>query len=154
MKTLCVGEALIDMICTDRGHPLSEGSHFVVKPGGAPANVAAAIAAMGGKVQLAAKVGRDAFGKKLVGVMEEFGVDTQHLLQSPDHFTTIAFVSLLENGERDFLFNRGADGALSVAEIDSIDLTDISTVHQPPLFFRDIYNWLTTTCCRKRWKKI
>ncbi len=129
MKILCIGEALIDMICTDKGSPLAEGTHFVVKPGGAPGNVAAAIAAMGGKVQLAAKVGKDAFGQKLIATMQEFGVDTRWMLESPDHFTTIAFVSLMENGERDFLFNRGADGELTREETDAIELTGVSMIH-------------------------
>jgi fructokinase len=63
-KILCIGEALIDMICTDRGQALSDGQHFLKKAGGAPANVAAAIAAFGGSVDLAAKVGDDPFGKR------------------------------------------------------------------------------------------
>ena len=54
-KILCVGEALIDMICTDKGKHLSEGENFLKKPGGAPTNVAAAIAALGGDVELAAR---------------------------------------------------------------------------------------------------
>ena len=56
-KILCIGEALIDMICTDKGKSLSEGHNFLKKAGGAPTNVAAAIAALGGNVELAAKVG-------------------------------------------------------------------------------------------------
>src|SRR5450755_969874 len=99
MKIICIGEALIDMICTDTGSSLSEGQHFLKKPGGAPTNVAAAIAALGGTVELAAKVGNDPFGKHLISVMEEFGVSTKWILQDNDHFTTFAFVSLLEDGE-------------------------------------------------------
>jgi fructokinase len=129
MKILCIGEALIDMICMDTGVPLSEGTNFVAKPGGAPTNVAAAIAALGGKVELAAKTGDDAFGKKLISTLNEFGVSTQWIIQSPDHFTTMAFVSLMENGERDFIFNRGADGALSPEEVDRIDLDLVSVIH-------------------------
>jgi fructokinase len=128
-KILCIGEALIDMICTDKGQSLSHGEHFLKKPGGAPTNVAAAIAALGGKVELAAKVGNDPFGKQLIEVMDGFGVSTQWMLQDSQHFTTFAFVSLMENGERDFVFNRGADGQLSEADIAAIDLDDFSIVH-------------------------
>src|ERR1700744_1529176 len=96
-KILCIGEALIDMICTDKGSSLSEGQNFLKKPGGAPTNVAAAIGALGGRVELAAKVGVDPFGKHLVDVMESFGVSTQWILQDPRYFTTFAFVSLMEN---------------------------------------------------------
>ncbi len=129
MKILCIGEALIDMICTDKGSSLSNGQIFLKKPGGAPTNVAAAIAALGGQVELAAKVGNDPFGKQLIQVMEDFGVSTQYMILDDAHFTTFAFVSLMEDGERDFVFNRGADGLLSIADIESIDLTDISIIH-------------------------
>jgi len=120
---------LIDLICTDKGVSLSNGQHFLKKPGGAPTNVAAAIAALGGSVELAAKVGADPFGKYLVDVMQSFGVSTKWVLQDKAAFTTFAFVSLMENGERDFYFNRGADGLLSRQEVEDIDLNDFSIVH-------------------------
>ena len=117
------------MICTDKGKPLSEGGNFLKKPGGAPTNVAAAIAALGGSVELAAKVGADPFGQHLIDVMESFGVSTKWMLKDADHFTTFAFVSLMENGERDFYFNRGADGQLNRDEVDTIDLEEFSIIH-------------------------
>lgn len=129
MNILCIGEALIDMICTDTGMPLSKGEHFLKKPGGAPTNVAAAIAALGGSVALAAKVGADPFGEQLVEVMKDSGVDTTTMLVDKNSFTTFAFVSLLKDGERDFVFNRGADGQLTEAEIENIDLSGCSIVH-------------------------
>lgn len=129
MKILCIGEALIDMICTDKGKSLSEGNNFLKKPGGAPTNVAAAIAALGGTVELAAKVGNDPFGKQLIQVMQEFGVSTRWMLVDDSNFTTFAFVSLMEDGERDFVFNRGADGQLTREEVDAIDLDEVSIIH-------------------------
>jgi fructokinase len=129
MSVLCVGEALIDMICTDKGSSLSDGQNFLKKPGGAPTNVAAAIAALGGKVSLSAKVGNDPFGKHLIDVMNDFKVDTTHVLKDNNHFTTFAFVSLMLDGERDFVFNRGADAHLSVEEIKQIDLHPFSIIH-------------------------
>ena len=128
-KILCIGEALIDMICTDKGSSLSDGNNFLKKAGGAPTNVAAAIAALGGNVELLAKVGIDPFGRHLIDVMQEFNVSTKWILQDPEHFTTFAFVSLMENGERDFYFNRGADGQLNVKDIEPVDLQEFSIVH-------------------------
>jgi len=129
MKILCVGEALIDMICVDKGKSLSEGNNFLKKTGGAPTNVAAAIASLGGQAELAAKVGTDPFGKQLVEEMQQFGVSTKSMLQDPRFFTTFAFVSLMEDGQRDFYFNRGADGELTRDELEVIDLDEISIVH-------------------------
>jgi fructokinase len=128
-KILCIGEALIDMICTDKGKSLSDGNNFLKKAGGAPTNVAAAIAALGGHVELLAKVGVDPFGRHLIDVMQEFNVSTKWIIQDPDYFTTFAFVSLMENGERDFYFNRGADGQLSVQDIEPVDPGEFSIVH-------------------------
>jgi fructokinase len=128
-KILCIGEALIDMICTDKGQSLSDGQNFLKKAGGAPTNVAAAIAALGGSVELAAKVGADPFGRHLIEVMQSFGVSTRWVLQDENYFTTFAFVSLMDNGERDFYFNRGADGQLTRQEVDNIDLDEFSIIH-------------------------
>lgn len=129
MKVLCIGEALIDMICTDRGSRLADGQHFLKKAGGAPANVAAAIAALGGKVDMAAKVGKDPFGQHLIDLLNEMGVSTQWMIQDPNSFTTFAFVSLMEDGERDFYFNRGADGQLSISDLADLNLNEYSIVH-------------------------
>jgi len=129
MKVLCIGEALIDMICTDRGARLADGQNFLKKAGGAPANVAAAIAALGGHVDMAAKVGKDPFGQHLIDLMTEMGVHTKWVIQDPNAFTTFAFVSLMEDGERDFYFNRGADGQLSIADLTGLNLKEYDIVH-------------------------
>lgn len=128
-KILCAGEALIDMICTDKGSSIEKGEHFLKKPGGAPTNVAAAIAAMGGKTTLAARVGDDPFGHQLINIMNEFGVSTQWMIKDEDHFTTMAYVSLMENGDRDFIFSRGADSYLKKEDLQFIDLDEYSIVH-------------------------
>ena len=129
MKVLCIGEALIDMICTDRGSRLADGQNFLKKAGGAPANVAAAIAALGGQVDMAAKVGKDPFGQHLIDLLKEMGVNTKWIIQDPNSFTTFAFVSLMEDGERDFYFNRGADGQLAISDLATINLNEYSIVH-------------------------
>lgn len=128
-KILCIGEALIDMICTDTGLSLSKGEHFLKKPGGAPTNVAAAIAALGGDVLLSAKVGADPFGQQLIDVMKDFGVSTTGMVQDKNSFTTFAFVSLMKDGERDFVFNRGADGQLNENDIEGIDIDEYAIIH-------------------------
>ena len=129
MKVLCIGEALIDMICTDRGSRLADGQNFLKKAGGAPANVAAAIAALGGQVDMAAKVGKDPFGQHLIDLLNEMGVHTKWVIQDPNSFTTFAFVSLMEDGERDFYFNRGADGQLSISDLAGLNLHEYDIVH-------------------------
>jgi fructokinase len=129
MKVLCIGEALIDMICTDINVSLSNGQHFLKKAGGAPANVAAAIAALGGEVSMAAKVGDDPFGQHLIELLDTMGVNTNLIIKDPAHFTTFAFVSLMNDGERDFYFNRGADKELTIADLTTVHLNEYGIVH-------------------------
>jgi len=129
MKVLCIGEALIDMICTDVNVSLSNGQHFLKKAGGAPANVAAAIAALGGEVSMAAKVGDDPFGHHLIELLETMGVNTSLMIKDPANFTTFAFVSLMNDGERDFYFNRGADKELTIADLTTVHLNEYGIVH-------------------------
>ena len=129
MKILCIGEALIDMICTDVNVSLSNGQHFLKKAGGAPANVAAAIAALGGEVTMAAKVGDDPFGQHLIELLDTMGVNTSLIIKDPAHFTTFAFVSLMNDGERDFYFNRGADKELTLLDLAGLHLNEYGIVH-------------------------
>lgn len=128
-KILCIGEALIDMVCIDKNHTLNNGVNFLKKAGGAPTNVAATIATLGGKVDLFAKVGNDPFGTHLIETMKDFGVCTDFIFKDVSTFTTLAFVSLMENGERDFYFNRGADAFLNVTDLDAIQLNNYDIIH-------------------------
>jgi fructokinase len=110
-KIFCFGEALIDFVAEKQGNDLSRATIFTKKAGGAPANVACAIAKLGGRSSFVGCVGNDPFGKYLLNVLKSCGVDIS-LAQHSDIFTSMAFVSLAEDGERDFVFSRGADREL------------------------------------------
>lgn len=112
MKTIyCIGELLIDFVAENQGNDLSKAEVFTKKPGGAPANVACAIAKLGGKSKFIGCVGSDPFGTFLLDVLEKNDVDTS-LAQRSKTFTTLAYVSIAADGERDFVFSRGADKKL------------------------------------------
>ncbi|QBA65239.1 carbohydrate kinase family protein [Muriicola soli] len=110
-KVFCIGELLIDFVAENQGADLSKASIFTKKAGGAPANVACAISKLGGRSAFVGCVGEDPFGTYLVNTIDAFDVDLS-LIQRTSVFTTLAFVSLAENGERDFVFSRGADREL------------------------------------------
>lgn len=110
-QVYCVGELLIDFVAEKQGSDLSVANLFTKKAGGAPANVACAIAKLGGNSMFVGCVGNDPFGTFLLNVLKENKVDIS-LTQRSKTFTTIAFVSLAEDGERDFVFSRGADKKL------------------------------------------
>ncbi|MEK6153025.1 carbohydrate kinase [Flavobacteriaceae bacterium 3-367] len=110
-KVYCIGELLIDFVAERQGNDLSKANEFTKKAGGAPANVACAISKLGGNSIFVGAVGEDPFGTFLLNILEGSGVDISLAQRSPV-FTTLAFVSLAEDGERDFVFSRGADREL------------------------------------------
>ena len=110
-NVFCIGEILIDFIAESQGSDLSKATTFTKKAGGAPANVAVSIAKLGAKSYFAGAVGRDPFSEFLISVLKDHSVCVDYIQQTGS-FTTLAFVSLSEDGERDFVFNRGADALL------------------------------------------
>lgn len=110
-KVFCIGELLIDFVAENQGSNLSKATDFTKKAGGAPANVASAISKLGGKGYFIGCVGKDPFGTFLLDVLKDEGVDIS-MAQRSKTFTTLAFVSLAKDGERDFVFSRGADKEL------------------------------------------
>jgi len=111
-KVYCIGEALIDFVAENQGSDLKKAEKFTKKAGGAPANVACAINKLNGNAAFVGAVGKDAFGSFLKQTLADHKVDLSELQES-DTFTTLAFVSIAEDGERDFVFSRGADMQLS-----------------------------------------
>ncbi|MFP7297104.1 carbohydrate kinase family protein [Neobacillus niacini] len=126
---ICMGELLIDFFCTDVDINLLEGQNFQKQAGGAPANVCAAIAKLGGTALFSGKVGNDPFGHFLKKTLDDAKVDTSMVVFDDFHPTTLAFVSLQANGERDFVFNRGADALLMEEEIDTDQLNEAAIHH-------------------------
>ena len=93
---VAIGELLVDFACRstdDDGYPV-----LAAHPGGAPANFLAVLARYGLKTALLAKVGNDAFGRLLRRTMEREGIDTAGVVVDDAAFTTLAFVTLDENG--------------------------------------------------------
>lgn len=101
-----IGEALIDMIPSRVGCSFDEVPAFSPRVGGAPANVCAAVARLGGRSALLSQLGDDPFGHKIARALAGCGVDLSHLEFTNKASTALAFVSLEENGERTFSFCR------------------------------------------------
>ena len=126
---LTVGEMLIDL--TQTGISAQGIPQYTAFPGGAPANVAVAAARLGAKTAFIGKVGSDAFGKLLADTLRQNGVDTGGMKMTGEANTTLAVVSLQENGERDFAFYRKgfADTLLSADEISDERLQNTHVLH-------------------------
>ncbi len=128
-KIVCIGEILIDFFCKEVGTTLTDGVQFEKQAGGAPANVCATIAKLGGEALFIGKVGADPFGDFLQQTLKSAHVNTSMLIRDQHTPTTLAFVSLKAEGERDFVFHRGADATLTMDDIDFTLLKDATIVH-------------------------
>ncbi len=106
-----MGEALIDFIPQNSGMPIKEVGAFIPAVGGAPANVCGAFTKLGGKSAMITQLGADPFGDKIVEEFKKHGIDCSYVLRTDKANTSLAFVALEENGNREFSFYRkpGAD---------------------------------------------
>lgn len=129
INVACIGELLIDMYCIDVDVSLKDGDNFKKMAGGAPANVSATIARLGGKASMIGKVGNDSFGDFLVETLEDYQVDTSMVVRDKSLPTTMALVSLVTGGERDFQFYRGADKNLRMTDFSLTDVMESKVIH-------------------------
>ena len=114
-----LGELLIDFAARgvdEKGYPI-----LAAQPGGAPGNFLAALSACGRRTAFLGKVGEDSFGRLLLGTLEKAGIETGGVRVDPEVFTTLAFVTFDNKGERSFSFARkpGADTQLRWEEVDT-----------------------------------
>jgi sugar/nucleoside kinase (ribokinase family) len=97
--TLCLGEALIDLIGEQAVGSMQEVERFVPHSGGVVANVAVVAARAGARMALAGRAGEDQWGRWLRASLESEGVDTSRFALSDDVQTQLAFVGIDPEGE-------------------------------------------------------
>ncbi len=134
---IAIGELLIDFapVSVDAdGYPT-----MAAHPGGAPANYLAALSKFGKSTALIGKVGNDAFGKLLLATLESVGISTRGMVIDDGSFTTLAFVTLDEKGDREFSFARkpGADTRISAGEVDKLMINESKVLHFGTLSLTD-----------------
>ena len=134
---VALGELLIDFatVSTD-----GDGYHtMAANPGGAPGNFLAALNAYGKKTAFLGKVGNDTFGHLLLKTLNGAGIETKGIVVDDDVFTTLAFVTFDESGDRSFAFARkpGADTRLTWEEIDKTLIEGAKVFHFGTLSLTD-----------------
>lgn len=110
------GDAVVDLI------PDGE-AHYLKCPGGAPANVAVAIARLGGNAAFFGRVGHDPLGQFMQRTLASEHVETSHMVLDSAHRTSTVVVDLDAGGERSFTFmvKPSADQFLQPADIPSFN---------------------------------
>ena len=134
---IALGELLIDFASKSvdkAGYPT-----MAANPGGAPGNFLAALNAYGAKTGFLGKVGNDAFGHLLLGTLNGVGIETKGIVVDPDVFTTLAFVTFDDKGDRSFSFARkpGADTQLRWEEVDKTMIDEAKVFHFGTLSLTD-----------------
>lgn len=129
IDVVALGELLIDFApqgMDEAGYPTMKAN-----PGGAPGNFLAALSAYGVKSAFLGKVGEDAFGHKLIETMKQAGIESSGICIDPGVFTTLAFVTLDDRGDRSFSFARkpGADTQLTWEEVDKTLIDQAKVFH-------------------------
>ena len=128
MRTLCFGEAIVDLICRRPVASLTEADAFVPSPGGVTANVAATAASHGAAVALAGGAGDDPWGAWLRDRLDAAGVDLSWFGLAAERSTAVAFVTVDEHGEPAWqLYGDGVAATLAAVEdrlLDAVEATD------------------------------
>ncbi|WP_432460387.1 MULTISPECIES: aminoimidazole riboside kinase [unclassified Agarivorans] len=107
-----LGDAVIDLLPEDNGL-------LKMCPGGAPANVAVALARLGINSGFIGRVGNDPMGKMVSATLADEGVDISSLSFDQQQRTSTVLVSLDASGEREFTFlvQPSADQFLSTEQL-------------------------------------
>lgn len=129
LDVIAIGEILIDF--TPAGRTAGGNEQFECNPGGAPANVAAALSRLGAKSALISKVGEDQFGSLLHSTLLRAGVDVTGVSYTNEASTTLAFVHLDDKGDRSFSFFRkpGADTFLHSTDVPLDKIENCQALH-------------------------
>ncbi|MCL4287558.1 MAG: 5-dehydro-2-deoxygluconokinase, partial [Thermoleophilia bacterium] len=111
---ICLGEALVDLICPDPVSEPAAASRFEVHPGGALANVAVAARRAGAPAALASACGDDGRGRYLRRRLAEAGVDLRFYGELEGVPTPFAFACLDPDLEPSFeIHGAGIDDAIA-----------------------------------------
>ena len=118
-KIVALGEVVSDIY---RGESLSDVElGLVARPGGAPANVAVAASRLGSGATFVGSVGEDLFGDFILRALESEGVETGGVSrQSAPTRTSLAFVEVGPDGDREFTFYRSSPAADELLSADDV----------------------------------
>ena len=118
-----IGSSNTDMVVKTSAFPKPGetviGGEFLMHAGGKGANQAVAAARFGGIVSFVTKIGKDLFGSNAVNSLKHNNVDIKYILQDDKRASGVALITVNENGENQIVVAPGANGVLTISDIDS-----------------------------------
>ena len=145
---ISLGELLIDFCAGESDVSLAQARSFVKAPGGAPANVAVAVARLGRSAGFVGCVGADAFGQFLRQTLEHEGVDVEGLVHTKDAPTTLAFIASRSDGRKEIDFFSGADTRFSISDLRLDSIRSAGCFHHGSISLRTELGLRTTMAAR------
>jgi fructokinase len=113
---VCLGEAIVDLVCERELAEPGEADQFVPHPGGALANVAVAVQRAGAEAAILGGVGDDAWGSWLRERLWREGVDVRWMATIEEAPTPVAFVTFDWEREPSFaIYGEGIGRAMRAA---------------------------------------
>ncbi|KAK9835149.1 hypothetical protein WJX81_001140 [Elliptochloris bilobata] len=129
---VCLGEALFDCLAKEKGVPREQVTGWMPFPGGAPANVAAALAKLGVRVAFVSALGRDELGDQMVDLLSGQGVDVG-AVQRVERPTRDVLVVSDAGGDREFVGFGGPNDTFADTVIDAESLPEDVLAHASAL---------------------
>ncbi len=127
-SVLSLGETLMDLIVAGGATSLEDADALTARPGGAPANVAVALARLGVPAAFGGVVGDDPFGRRLRTTLEREGVDVSRLRATDQADTSLAFAWKDARGDGHFRLLRLADRLLSETDVQAAGIEDLAAL--------------------------
>lgn len=120
-----VGSNMIDLVTYIDRMPgpgeTVEAPDFAIGFGGKGANQAVAAARLGSRVTMVTRVGDDMFGPQQIDNFRANGIDTAHVRTAPGLASGVAPIFVERSGENAILIVKGANAALSPADVDAAE---------------------------------
>lgn len=117
MSIVVFGSINIDLVTYSQKLPRPgetlHGERYSIGLGGKGCNQAAAVARLGGEVQLVGRIGDDDFGQSATTLLKENGIPTDHITTDPKADTGLAVIGVENSGENCITVIGGANMAIN-----------------------------------------
>jgi 2-dehydro-3-deoxygluconokinase len=129
-EIVALGEGMVEFAAADRG-PLHRVAIFRRGIGGDTSNFLIAAARSGARCGYVTRVGDDEFGRLLLSIWTQEGIDTSRVIVDPDGYTAAYFISFDEEGRHAFTYYRRGSAAsrLQPADVDPTYLDGARVFH-------------------------
>ncbi|PLW78744.1 ribokinase [Cohaesibacter celericrescens] len=121
-KIAVVGSNMVDLITYVNRMPAPgetlEAPSFSLGCGGKGANQAVAAAKLGADVLMVTRIGDDIFADNTLHNFDALGMNTKHVIKVPGMSSGVAPIFVEKSGENSILIVKGANEALTPAEVD------------------------------------